>query len=379
MREFRDFCTQTRARSLSRAGVGLLLAGGLILSACSSGARLNVDDTAGAPVRTWIPFSPEGNAPAAGEDCAAIYDARRDRIVLFGGKNDHNENLNETWMFDLKTSRWANITSKELNPPPREDHVVIYDPVGDRMILHGGEANEWTENGTWALDLGTLEWQDITTDDAPHIEDHTAVYDSKRKRMVVYGGRRDEHVNLTTIYALDLDPSSTNYLHWQELEQEGKHMPPGRVDHVAIYDPVRDRMVIFGGWDKENDVYLEDTWAFDFEKMAWKAYARKAKNIKPPARRHAVAAYDSQNEWMVVFGGSDGGLLNDIWAFNLKDDEWINLTPGPEPRTDHVAVFDPRSGRVVIYGGETIKGGAKQHDLWQFYPGIATHESNENQ
>jgi hypothetical protein len=330
-------------------------------------ARTTGDPLSSSTYAMWVPHAQQGKVPPSGEDCAAIYDARRRRMILYGGKDDQNTNLNQTWALNLATGRWTRITTAEPNPPPREDHTAIYDPVGDRMILHGGEADKGTESATWSLDLKTMTWKDITSPESPRREDHTAVYDSKRKRMVIYGGRDNDLVNLTTIHTLDLDPVSPTFQHWTDVTpKKQKKIPPGRVAHVAIHDPKRDRMVIFGGWDKENKRFLDDTWAFDYERMRWRAYAKKVKSRKPPPRRHTVAVHDDKNNWMIVFGGKGGGLLNDIWAFDLEANQWINLTPGPPPRRDHVAVFDTDNGRLILYGGETKSGAAKLHDVWEF-------------
>lgn len=53
-----------------------------------------------------------------------------------------------------------------------------------------------------------------------------------------------------------------------------------------------------------------------------------------------------------------------MWAFDLKEDLWINITPGPQPRMDHQAIYDPRSQRFMIYGGDALLEG-KFHDLWE--------------
>lgn len=335
----------------------------------SDDGQVGVEQVVSGKYGQWIPYSSDSGTPPAGEDCAMIYDPPRQRIILYGGKNDQNENLNQTWWLDLATKHWNRLNSIGPNPPPLEDHTVIFDPLGDQMILYGGEANKGTEGGTWALDLKTMIWSDITVPNSPRKEDHTAIYDSKRKRMISYGGREDNQVNLTTIHSLDLNPESPTLYQWtQEKLKENKKKidPPGRIDHVAIYDPKRDRMVIFGGWDKIDNVFLNDTWAFDFKEMTWRGFAKKRKSEKPPGRRHAIAVYDDVNDWMIVFGGAGGGLFNDVWAFDLEQNEWINLTPGPKPRTDHVAIFDKEKRRVLIYGGETVSGGPKLHDLWEF-------------
>ena len=63
---------------------------------------------------------------------------------------------------------------------------------------------------------------------------------------------------------------------------------------------------------------------------------------------------------MIVFGGSDGiSFLNDVWVLTNAngiggDPEWAELAPDgapPSPRYDPVAVYDPTTNRMVVYGG----------------------------
>lgn len=53
-----------------------------------------------------------------------------------------------------------------------------------------------------------------------------------------------------------------------------------------------------------------------------------------------------------------------LWALDLNLDVWINITPGPQPRIDHQAMYDPQSRRMIIYGGDAWLQG-KFHDLWE--------------
>jgi hypothetical protein len=127
-------------------------------------------------------------------------------------------------------------------------------------------------------------------------------------------------------------------------------------------------MVIYGGWDNDQNEYLGDTWAFYFAVPPDTAgHWRRIKTSKshPPRRRHAVGVYDSARDWFVIFGGfGEEGFLNDVWAFDLNEDLWINITPGPQPRMDHQAIYDPQSRRMIIYGGDAVLEG-KFHDLWE--------------
>ncbi|MDZ7266779.1 MAG: hypothetical protein ONB48_06660 [candidate division KSB1 bacterium] len=311
----------------------------------------------------WNPLAerqPSHTWPAAAEDCAIIYDPVNRRLVLFGGKDDADTNRAETWAFSLTEGHWQNLTAGQ-QPPPCEDHTAIYDPLGHRMLLYGGE-NGPTSNALWSLDLNTHHWRNLTDSTAPFREDHTAVYDSRGRRMIVFGGRDHERYNLAEVWAFDLDPASPTFEKWSNLTVPQKHQP-GRVDHVAVFDSLKNRMVIFGGWNKEEKEYLGDTWSFSFADHRWRKI--KTKHAHPPKRRHAVMVFDARHNWALLCGGfGEEGYLNDVWAFDLSGDVWVNLTPGPQPRIDHQAVFDPVTGRLLLYGGDA-RLSTKFHDLWE--------------
>jgi len=338
-------------------------------------AQTAVETRHGASLSQWVDrtatLSPASPMPAAGEDCAMIYDPVLHRIVLFGGKNNANQNLNEVWTLELEKNLWQKIAIAGESPPASEDHAVIYDPASHRMILHGGE-DGFTTNKLWALDLTTMLWRNMTPQsEAPAREDHTAIFDSFNKRLVIFGGQNNDGQsvasNLYDLWAFNLDPASPRFEQWQSLTSRDEH-PPGRSDHVAAYDEKKNRMVIYGGWDKDQKLPFDDTWAFYFPAIPyapgkWKAL--KTRQSHPPARRHAVGVYDSTRNWFIIFGGfGSTGYLNDVWAFDLDNDVWLNLTPGPQPRLDQQAIFDPRGQRLIIYGGDA-KLAEKFHDLWE--------------
>ena len=104
--------------------------------------------------------------PTAGEDFAIIYDPIQHQIVLFGGKNDHNQNLNEVWAFAMSEKTWREIKIEGEAPPASEDHTLIYDPIGNRMILYGGEDGP-TRNATWSFDSLNRRWRDLSKANAP--------------------------------------------------------------------------------------------------------------------------------------------------------------------------------------------------------------------
>jgi hypothetical protein len=210
-------------------------------------AHNNGNSTTGNILSQWVDRTPNishtSAFPAAGEDCGLIYDPVQRRIVLFGGKTDEDKVVSEVWSLDLAKNLWQKIEIQGESPPTSEDHVVIYDPISYRMILHGGE-DGLTTNKTWALDLKTQRWRNMTDSTAPAREDHTAVFDSGGKRMVIFGGRNksrdDDDINIYQIWrSISIPPTSK----MAQLTVEDKH-PLGRSDHVAVYDgkESRDRL-----------------------------------------------------------------------------------------------------------------------------------------
>jgi hypothetical protein len=120
------------------------------------------------------------------------------------------------------------------------------------MVVFGGQAGgSISYNDVWALSLaGTPAWTQLTpTATPPSVRrGHSAIYDPERDRMVVFGGYA--HRNDTWALTLAGTPA------WAELTP-AETPPSGRYGHTAIYDPIRDRMVVFGGYDASgcrNDV-----------------------------------------------------------------------------------------------------------------------------
>jgi hypothetical protein len=289
---------------------------------------------------TWIPVPPR---PSARSEHTAIYDPVRDRMVVFGGAGG-----NDVWALSLSGSPvWSELTPVGTLPPGRSECTAIYDPVRDRMVVFGGETIIGFPDDVWELSLaGSPAWSELTPAGSPPSGSiyHTAIYDPVRDRMVVFGGA-DGSGPLNDVWALSFSGSPV----WSELTPAG--IPPaGRMDPAAIYDPVRDRMVVFGGADGIR--LLNDVWALSLVgSPVWSELTPTG--IPPAGRRSPTAIYDPVSDRMVVFGGIGGP--NDTWALSLAGSPaWSELIPAgspPSARYDHTAIYDPVRGRMVVFGG----------------------------
>jgi len=352
----------------------LALTAGLLLASNALLAQAAISDSNGVAVQ-WIEKTPATSStrelPRGSEDASLVYDPVRGLVFLYGGKDDANIGMRETWTFDPVERKWERMVPPGRTPPASEDHTAIYDPNSHRMILFGGE-NGPTSNKLWSLDLKTITWKELTNSQGPRRESHTAVYDSRGKRMVVFGGVDRTTSDLYDLWALDLNPASQTFEKWQELTVAGGR-PPGRLDHAAVYDPVGNRMVLHGGWSKIREGLFGDTWAFYFADTSdgpgrWERVGTG--ETAPPPRRYAEAVHDPDRNLFILFGGfGQRAPMNDVWVFDLTRDVWTNVTPkgqAPVPRVDHQAVYDPRHHSLLLYGGDTLAEHApKLRDVWE--------------
>jgi len=123
--------------------------------------------------------------------------------------------------------------------------------------------------------------------------------------------------------------------------------PPTRTAHTMAYDPTRDRVVLFSGWDGNN--YIPDTWEWDGSHWIDVTPA-----VAPGKRDWADMVYDPNTGKILLFGGHDyqisGYKYNDTWTWDGTD--WVQLFPAtvPAPRGGHSMVYDQNRGTVLMIG-----------------------------
>ena len=299
----------------------------------------------------WTQLLPTGTPPSARYGHSAIYDPTHDRMMVFAGYSGGM--LNDLWSLSLTGGpSWKTLTHAGTPPDPREEHSATYDPVGERMVIFGGTNGTTTIGDAWSLALTRdHRWSRLTPAGSPpsNRSGHTAVYDPLRQRMVIYGGTSDGFGLLMDVWGLSLSGATTS----TDLTPAGTPPSPRR-SPSAIYDPVRDRMVVFGGYGNTPGA-LADVWALSLSGTpVWTQL--HPSGIPPSARLEHTAIYDAGNDRMVVFGGSTvQAYLNDVWALTLAGDPaWTRLTPTgeqPDVRAGHSAIYDAGRDRMVVFGG----------------------------
>ncbi|MHC4597413.1 MAG: Kelch repeat-containing protein [Planctomycetota bacterium] len=201
------------------------------------------------------------------------------------------------------------------------------------------------------------------------------VYDSKRERLIAFGGW-DANAPATyfrDVLALDLKGNGMGT--WRLLNPGGA-LPTPRWGSAAVYDPLNDRMVMFGGHD--NVVApINDLWLLDFALGPDGTWVQVSGFSDPPpvgtpTRRYgASAVYDAYRKRMILIGGGAGPAVNysNVFALDLTPGvfppAWTPLNPagGFTPRWGHAAVLSPKRDLVAVFGGH-FGNNQSFNDLW---------------
>lgn len=325
----------------------------------------------------WSPWAPAGQPPPGRDQLASIIDPRSGQLVIFGGyyQDGVAHYLNDVWTLSLSDPPgWTALAAAGTPPAGRLGHSAIYDPVRNRMLVFGGyyyAAGYHYLNDVWALALtGTPTWTQLAPAGSlpPPRSGHITAYDPVRDEMLVFGGYSFDggYQYFNDVWSLSLGGAPV----WNQIGAVGP-LPSPRAGHAAVYDPVRDRLLVLGGYSYDGaSHYLADAWALSLGgSPAWTPVTRD--DTGPGPRAGHAAVYDGNGDRMWVIGGYyyDNGphVLNDWWALNLSDASgWWPLSPQgtmmPQ-RSGHIGAYDLPTGRVVVFGG-MHKASSYLQDVW---------------
>ncbi|HKW13408.1 MAG TPA: kelch repeat-containing protein, partial [Candidatus Krumholzibacteria bacterium] len=305
----------------------------------------------------WSKLAPTGPTPPQAVPQTAVYDPVRDRMLMLSAGYGDPATLNDVWALNLSGApQWTRLAT--TGPKPDIFGPAVYDPVRDRLIVTDGSGAIWT------LSLsGTLQWtQIIAAGTSPGLRVFpAAVYDSTRDRLLLWGGDGDVFLP-TDLWALSLSGTPT----WTQVPANGAPAT-GRFATTAIYDPVNDRLVIYGGSDYHN---RPEGWTINLSGTpAWTQL--DTHDPYPHGRSFHTGVYDTARQRLVIFSGyqfAHGSPdRNDLWALSLNTLKWSTVRgTSPETRSFQSAVYDPDADRMLVFGGYSSDAGYDvTGELWE--------------
>jgi uncharacterized protein (TIGR03437 family) len=310
------------------------------------------------PVFRRLPAS--GPAPSPRIDGAIAYDQGARRIFLFGGQD--SSALDDLWMYSLDRQAWTPLSPAGPRPPARFGHTLIFDPVRRRAILFGGQAGGFFSD-VWSYEPEANTWRRLAPDNAGPSKryGHSAVYDATRERMIISHGFTDAG-RFDDTWAFDLRTGQ-----WRDISPPGVR-PLRRCLHHAVIDETGGRMLLYGGCSSGFGPCPQgDLWSFDLTAHRW---TERPASPAPPAREWFGIGFDGRRGRLVVFGGNGAaGILADTWEWEPASGRWTQLNPTgerPAGRLRQESAAAPDLGGVVFFGGRTDAG--LSNELWLLAP-----------
>jgi len=324
----------------------LVLFGGVCNDSLISGDTWEYDGT------DWKKVDGAGDPDRASAE-AMTYDGARQTTIMFGGTLAFG---NPSGTTNLYNSHVWHPAPESHSPAPRSLFSFVSNPDDKLIWLFGGQNDAGIGSEFWKFQDG--EWSKLSLDKGPvGCGTSNGVYDNDRKKLVIV-------CSDTSVWEWDGAA-------WKTFTAS-KTQPQGRTFSSAVYDQTIKKTVLFGGYGSVN--YLDETWTWDG--ATW----TQIKKDRPTSRALAAMWFDPTLKKTVIFGGigrktSEGRIerFNDMWSFNGSGWTQIkNVANLPTPRYGAQVAVDPRTNKVLLFGGLVLRmNGATQdqvysNDLWSW-------------
>lgn len=290
------------------------------------------------------------------------YDPEADQVLLFGGGLATNPSgAAPTWLYDPAANRWRRPTL-DIEPPPRCNSPLVYDPASRRIILFGGYDQAAALNDTWAFDCRQQRWEErsgkvvpppmfapattvvpgggkvlVCGFDASKVKLHQQASTSAVQETWIY----DVAENQWTPIQGDLRLEGYRWLTAAASEKHGVALlvafGPQRRTYALRYDPAAEPADLAGApsgsiaWKyPEQKLSLEQAPSPDLqatEELLTALPANKFIDARPPglliSKTWSTAVIDTDRSEVIYTGGGHSGYSgNDFARYSLVENRW---------------------------------------------------------
>ena len=336
----------------------------------------------------WTQLTPV-HSPSARYGHVEIFDSYHRRFIVFGGTNGSSW-YSDTWRLSADGCGvdWDSVSTTG-GPPARAFASAIYDSLNNRMVVFGGQNGSGLTNSTWVLNLSTWQWSDLSpSGTAPCARRGAAVaYNPSDPAMYLHEGETVAGAIASwDSWKLTLPTSGTPT--WSRISPSTSGCLCDTINHACtsqpqeagfvsgVYDPhtcdgKTGRMLRIGGEDP-TDKGTAISWGFGclaFSDASWTQFS------EPPQVGLWATAYDRTRSRVIAFGGDDlnngvpgvYGYGNDLYTVDVTSNppSWtsLSLSPSPSQRVFHAGAYDQVRDVFCVFGGRNSSGSALS-DTW---------------
>ncbi|XP_043267343.1 attractin-like protein 1 isoform X2 [Venturia canescens] len=332
----------------------------------------------------WEPvpynFSPEGSA----SHCSVVW---KDSLYVVGGESFRKTKM--IYIYDYNGNVWETPRIVGRRPASRYAHSCVL--FGDKIYMYGGVVqNSTVTNEIWAFDISAKVWENVTVRDNCNnktmcgplkVAGHTAnliKLHGKDEKMIVIFGHSPQYGYLNTVQEY-----SFGLRKWQIVETIGFPVKGG-YGHSSAYDPLTNRIYIYGGYvfeTQSTQVLTNRIYSYHPIYREWKLLT-----AAPSARFFHTAVFVTGGLMLVFGGNTHNDTLHshgarcysaDTISYDVTCDSWHQFPMPREmadlPRYGHSAtVFE---GSMYIYGGFD---GQMLADMLRYTPGNCDYLTTQN-
>src|SRR6266404_2037052 len=105
----------------------------------------------------WTQVNPAGVSPSPRHGHTATFDPIRRRVIVIAGQGASF--FGDVWAYDFRTNSWTQLNADLNGLTPRYGHSAVYDAKRDRIVISHGFTSAGRFDDTWAFDLATNSWR----------------------------------------------------------------------------------------------------------------------------------------------------------------------------------------------------------------------------
>jgi len=322
-------------------------------------------------------------------------------FILFGGMGPQGEPLYDTWIFDIKSSKWLPLyihTSRErvkMSHPAARSHTAVWCTPDSLVVFSGqGGTGGLLLRDMWMLSLRNLTWVPLVdrpgvssasgADRVPLPRTGATTWVRTDGSLYLFGGNKNPtqtqghffheaaHLLDTTVLLADLWLFSIHDASWTLLHRGSPSRPPGQNDigakeypgprHLSMsWGHSDSNLWLFGGnglkdifADKTRSDMLSDLWLYDVMLKQWVCWTRGTSS--------GVDVYSHQGQRQSVSPTGRSGAT--VWQYN--DIVYITGGFGYDGRhkityLNDMWLYLPNNTSIPLHESKDIEGDPRRH------------------